>query len=138
MVETADTATYELLKWAIFKNFTELNKKPGTAEITNIYDSSGNAIVQTSVRVTSNDGGSYTINLYNTTSKFLINGKNSNDFINRDNKEVHKLASSAINSESTLHSLNKLLAKQLAGVLENLVDEHHCTKVSLQKEIQTV
>ena len=76
MVATADAATYELLKWASVKHFNEYDSSKGKAVITDTTDSTGNLVVHITIKVTSTSGESYTLNIYNTTARFMVNEKN--------------------------------------------------------------
>ena len=66
-----------------------------------------------------------TINIYTTSSRFLINGKNTQIFVDRDLKNIHKIIESATqnNTEAHLKNLSVKMAEQLTKLLQaRLVD----------------
>lgn len=125
MVAIADAATYELLKSAMVNFYNSYNPEHGSTSTTEILDSTGKNTVQITVRVNNTDGESYTVNMYNTTSKLLINGKNIDQFLNVDIKVIHDRLSSTLTSEHTLKSLNELLKSQLINLIEDRNQTHN-------------
>jgi len=59
-----------------------------------------------------------TVNLYNTTSKLLINGKKSDDLLDRDIHHIHSITATALDSEHSLHHLNNAMTEQLQHILK--------------------
>ncbi|KAH3798033.1 hypothetical protein DPMN_151623 [Dreissena polymorpha] len=85
-VITADLTTFELLKTVSLYFY---GNEPGVKNETTIdttYDKSGKNIVMYAIRHTS-----YTLNIYNTRSRFLINGKNVPLFIDDHLKQIQRL-----------------------------------------------
>ncbi|KAH3846856.1 hypothetical protein DPMN_089162 [Dreissena polymorpha] len=85
-VITADLTTFELLKTVSLHFY---GNEPGVKNETTIdttYDKSGKNVVMYAIRHTS-----YTLNIYNTRSRFLINGKNVHLFIDDHLKQIQRL-----------------------------------------------
>ena len=84
-------------------------------------------IVQITIKVSSDSSRDYTINIYTTSSRFLINGKNTQIFVDRDLKNIRKIIESATqnNTEALLKNLNVKMAEQLTKLLlqARLVDK---------------
>lgn len=112
LIGTADAATYELLKWAMIKYF----EGDRAARVEHTSDATGKPIVQTTIRW-SEEEESYTINLYNTKTKFMINGRSVELFMKKHLPEIHKITNSAINSERSLTDLNRKMEEQLNSLL---------------------
>ncbi|CAG2206322.1 unnamed protein product [Mytilus edulis] len=90
LVIKADAATFELLKHATVAYFEELPCNIGKATIQRETDSSKNATVQITIKMKEKCGKTYTVNLYLTTCTLMVNGKNPENFGDRDIKEIHK------------------------------------------------
>ena len=83
-------------------------------------------IVQITIKVSSDSSRDYTINIYTTSSRFFINGKNTQIFVERDLKNIRKIIESATqnNTEALLKNLNVKMAEQLTKLLQaRLVDK---------------
>ena len=84
-------------------------------------------IVQITIKVSSDSSRDYTINIYTTSSRFLINGMNTQIFVDRDLKNIRKIIESATqnNTEALLKNLNVKMAEQLTKLLlqARLVDK---------------
>ena len=89
LVGVADAATFELLKEAALKFYS--NYTHGQAEIKKTADKKGKHVVQFIFQVQSQDEESYTLNMYTTTSKMLVNGKNVQLFMEQDLPEIHRI-----------------------------------------------
>ena len=122
IVGIADTATYELLKAAALKLYTNYPTGKGNANYTRTTDKTGNNEVQITVRVELCNSDSYTVNFYNTTCKMLINGKNVNQFLFNDLESIHKIVSTCKfnGKEVNLKKLNEMFTTQLNQILETL------------------
>ena len=122
---TADAATFELLKEATLSIFNE--------NISKITDKTGKNIVQFTVRV----GTSYTINIYTTTSRFLINGKHVNRFLESDLLQIYELASKVrvddkpVNTDKLNQALAELIRK--AKGLSEISIQKNAERNSLQR-----
>jgi hypothetical protein len=90
IVLTADAVIFELLGLAILNYFANLPDILGQANISKITDKSQATIVQHIIKVILNNA-SYTINIYNTTSRLLVNGNGANHFIAKDSPSIHKI-----------------------------------------------
>jgi hypothetical protein len=83
IVLTADAVTFELLGLATLNYFANLPNIIGQANIRKITDKSQATIVQHIIKVILNNA-SYTINIYNTTSRLLVNSNGANHVIAKD------------------------------------------------------
>ena len=83
IVLTADAVTFVLLGLATLSYFANLPDIIGQANTRKITDKSQATIVQHIIKVILNNA-SYTINIYNTTSRLLVNGNDANHVIAKD------------------------------------------------------
>jgi serine/threonine-protein kinase RIO1 len=62
----------------------------------------------------------YTVNLYLTTCKLLVNGKNPENFLDRDISNIHRYINSTTCNDKKLNvnKLNEILKEQLETVLD--------------------
>jgi hypothetical protein len=65
------------------------------------------------------NNASYTINIYNTTSRFLINGYLANHFIVKDIPSIHKIVLKGLHEQGVIEELNRQLGNQLQNLLDN-------------------
>jgi hypothetical protein len=65
----------------------------------------------------------YTINIYNTTSRHLINGNDANHFIAKDILSIHKIVLKGLHEQGvkglSIEELNRHLGNQLQNLLDN-------------------
>ena len=90
-VLTADAAMFELVREAAVIYYKNYPQKFGQAKILTVTDSSKKNIVKHIIRVYSEDGNSYTLNIYLTASRLMVNGKNAALFVERDIHEMQKI-----------------------------------------------
>ena len=109
LVGVADAATFELLKEAAFKFYS--NYPHGQAEIKKTTDKKGKHVVQFIFQVQTQDEESYTLNMYTTSSKMLVNGKNVQVFMEQDLPEIHRIVQNVRSGGKALNLkvLNELL-----------------------------
>ena len=74
--------------------------------------------MQHTIKVIVNNA-SYTINIYNTTSRFLINGYLANHFIVKDIPSIHKIVLKGLHEQGVIEELNRQLGNQLQNLLDN-------------------
>ena len=69
------------------------------------------------------NNASYTINIYNTTSRLLINGNGANHLIDKDIPSMHKIVLKGLQEQDvkglSIDELNRQLGNQLQNVLDN-------------------
>jgi hypothetical protein len=123
IVLRADAVTFELLRLAILNYFEKLPKIIGQANIRKITDKSQAIVVQYIIKVIVNND-SYTINIYNTTSRLLVNGNGDNLFIdNKDIPSIHKIVLKGLQEQGvkglSIEELNRQLGSQLQNLLDN-------------------
>ena len=120
LVIKADAATFELLKHATVAYFEELPCNIGKATIQRETDSSKNATVQITIKMKEKCGKTYTVNLYLTTCTLMVNGKNPENFGDRDIKEIHKLIENVNNGDKnkTITKLNEIMKSKLEQALQ--------------------
>lgn len=126
IVIKADVATFELLKQATTEYYSKLPKTQGTATIQKSLDKSKTAIVQTTIRVHNLQGKTYTVNLYLTTCVLLVNGKNTELFVNRDIKDIHEFI------RNTYCGSNKINITKLNEMMKNKLEQALKSKPSNQ------
>ena len=122
IVLTADAVTFELLRLATLNYFEKLPKIIGQANIRKITDKSQATVVQYIIKVIVNNA-SYTINIYNTSSRRLVNGNGANLFIDKDIPSIHKIVLKGLQEQGvkglSIEELNKQLGSQLQNLLDN-------------------
>lgn len=119
LVITADAATFELLKIAANIYYENLPESLGKAYITQSTDSTQRNNVQTTIRVHEQEQPAYTVNLYLTSSRILVNGKNLTLFVERDITGIHDIIHAATynGNQINLNKLNNILAEQLQHII---------------------
>lgn len=122
IVITADAVTFEMLKLATIKYFEQLILPEGEAYIRKVDDKTHTATVQYTIKITRPETN-YTINIYTTTSRLLINGPGASHFVSKDIPTIHKIVIDALNQEGikrfNIDQLNRDLARQLELLLSN-------------------
>jgi hypothetical protein len=125
IVLTADTATFELIRTAAMQYYLNFPIEFGQINQDVTTDRTKTNIVQITFKVSSDSSRDYTINKYTSSSRFLINGKNTQIFVDRDLKNIHKIIESATqtNTEAHLKNLSVKMTEQLTKLLQaRLVD----------------
>ncbi|KAH3735671.1 hypothetical protein DPMN_042206 [Dreissena polymorpha] len=93
LVIYADLATFELLKRAMLQYYSV--KKPNRSiYIKEVYDRKRVAITEYTIRVQCAEH-SNTLNIYPTTSRYIVNGKGVQGFIDNDLPELHSMVQDA-------------------------------------------
>jgi len=122
IVLTADAVTFELLRLATLNNFENVPEIIGQAHIRKITDKSQATVVQHTIKVVVNNA-SYTINIYNTTSRLLFNGNGANHFISKDIPSIHTIVLKGLHEQGvkgmSIEELNRQLGNQLQNILDN-------------------
>ena len=121
IVLTADAVSFELLKESALIYFSN----PQEASISRTFDKTGKSVVQYTIRYMSD----YTLNVYPTTCRMMVNGKNLSKFVDTD---VEKICSIARTGELDGQPLNiTQLNKSLVELLEKA---QNLNKSSLKKK----
>ena len=72
------------------------------------------------------NNASNTINIYNTTSRFLVNGNGANHFIAKDIASIHKIVLKGLHEQGvkglSMEKLNRQLGNQQQNLLDNGID----------------
>jgi hypothetical protein len=122
IVLTAYAETFELLGLATLNYFAHFPEIIGQANIRKITDRSQATIVQHTIKVIVNNA-SYTINIYNTTSRLLINGNGANQCIAKDIPSIHTIVLKGLHEQGvkglSIEELNRQLGNQLQNHLDN-------------------
>ena len=120
----ADAATYELFKMAALHLYTSYPEQKGIVDIIKNTDTTGQNISIITIKVSNNNNQdrNYTLNLYNTTSRMLVNGKKIDIFIHDDLKKINGLIQEqlAMNDNSDIKSLNDLLKTELQNLMDKM------------------
>lgn len=114
-VVTADTATFELIRIASIHYFESTQGNKDVIHIRKYTDKSNSTVVQYTIKIKQPESG-YTVNIYTTTSRFLVNGKGWQQFIDKDIPLIHGIISNC-NAGISLDELNQQLADQLEDLL---------------------
>jgi len=130
IVVEADAATYELFKTVAIYYYNTYPSVNGKAHTTTTTDNTNQSVVQLTVRVSdqNSQNNGYTINMYHTTSKIMVNGKNINKFIQEDLGSIHALIEDTLksNKNTDIKAINNLMKEQL----ENLLSQFNVNKGS--------
>ena len=137
MVGVADAATFELLKEAALKFYS--NYPHGQAEIKKTADKKGKHVVQFIFQVQTQDEESYTLNMYTTSSKMFVNGKNVQVFMEQDLPEIHRIVQNVRSGGKALNLkvLNELLIEQLNKLLSGSTAVHSDMTDANPKQIKS-
>ena len=115
MVVIADTATFELIRIASIHYFKSTQWNKNEIHIRKYTDKSNSTVVQYTIKIKQPESG-YTVNIYTTTSRLLVNGKGCQKFIDKDIPLIHGIISNC-NAGISLDELNQQLADQLEDLL---------------------
>lgn len=122
VVLTSDTVTFELFRIATLSYFGSLPETKGQVHIREITDKSHSTVVQHTIKVIL-DNNSYTVNIYNTTSRLLVNGNGANSFVINDIPNIHKNVIEGLRDQGikdfNIQELNKQLGNELQKLLNN-------------------
>ena len=117
---TANAVTFELLKLATIKLFEQLE---GQAHIRKVDDKTRTATVQYTIKVKCQEAN-YTINIYTTTSRLMINGPGANYFLSNDMVAIHRIIIDSLREEGikklNIDQVNRDLGQQLEQLLNNV------------------
>ena len=119
-----DTATFELFRSACTVLFTNIPPTTGRCVNNRVFDKHKRSLVQQTYFIKRDVDGEemgFTLNLYPTNNKMLLNGKDIDQFMEVYLPEIHQIMLQSL-QESGLGSVaeyNYLLAVQLQGVLGN-------------------
>lgn len=129
IVIKADAATFELIKMATLEYYGQLQPTTGTASFHRVTDKGGTAVVQNTIKVHLHDGKNYTINLYVTTCTLLVNGKNTEIFVNTDVRAIHDMISNTYcdNNRINIVKLNELMRRKLEEAVNKKDQESNMT-----------
>ena len=137
-VVTADAATFELIKRAAVVLYSDFPPEIGHAKIEEVTDNSKKHIVQYIIRVCTTQNQAYTINIYLTTSRLLVNGKNALLFLDNDFPKIQTIIRQASYAGQPLNidKLNKLMSSQIRAVLSNRTDKQNEAVVLDEEDIR--
>jgi hypothetical protein len=101
--------------------------------------------VQTTIRVHEQEQPAYTTNLYLTSSRIQVNGKNLTLFVERDITGIHDIIHAAIcnGNQINLNKLNNILAEQFQRIIgtnttTTSVNKLRKTPATKQQEIEDI
>lgn len=118
VVFTADAVSFELTIIALAQLYKKYPIENGTVNLNETFDVSGDNLTRQVYRISKTDGSSYTLNVYPTTCRLMLNGKNAKTFLETDMPQVHKIVEywCEVNSID-LKTFNELLAQSLSDFL---------------------
>ena len=86
--------------------------------MTEVADNTGDKVTKKVYRVALSGGARYTLNVYTTTSRFLLNGKDRMMFLENDMPKIHSIVEYLCESNNIdLQTYNRLLADKLSQFL---------------------
>jgi hypothetical protein len=130
IVITADAATFELFMSAALSYYKTLNDDVTNIEIQEITDKTRKVVVQYTFRVELPSHQKYTVNLYTTTSKLLVNGKDCEVFIQN---EIPNIQTIIVNEVTTIPNFDvNLLNRQLQEQLTHLINGNKVNNDNIQ------
>ena len=118
-----DTASFEILRAACSTFYKNMPASEGSCVINVSEDKNHKAVVQQTYKVTRQHNGldvSYTLNLYPTRNSLLLNGKDTDTFIDSHLPTIHQLMSQTVQEweVENLANLNHILSEQFSKILE--------------------
>ena len=121
IVITADAATFELVKRAAIVLYTNYPNTNGQAKINECKDSTGRNVVQYTIRIYSSDGKGYTVNLYSTTSRLMVNGKKPELFLDQYFVEIQNIIKNVtfMGKSCDINKINEFIVKHIDSYLTN-------------------
>ena len=116
---TMDTATFELFRSACTKFYSGLPSDEGSCEIDISQDKKKKAVVQQTYRfrhVVDTKTTGYTINLYSTNNRLLINGKDLDTLMERHLPILHEIMCQGVRDLEIegVEQYNRILAEQMS------------------------
>lgn len=116
---TMDTATFELFRSACTEFYSDLPPEEGTCEIDFSQDKKKKAVVQQTYRFRHIVDGletGYTVNLYSTNNKLLINGKDIDTLMDRHLPVLHEIMTQGLRERNIdgVEQFNTILAEQMS------------------------
>ena len=117
-----DTATFELFHSACRELYREFPPEEGSCKIIDTEDKHGQAVVQNTYKVSRTIDGKvvgYTVNLYRTNNRLLINGRDVDKFIDSHLPLLHQMMIRAMSESGfrDVDAVNRMLAEQMQTVL---------------------
>ena len=114
-----DTATFELFRSACSRLYREFQPEEGYCKIEDTDDKKGKAVVQHTFRVfrvISDTQLGYTVNLYPTNNRILINGKDVDRFMDKHLPLLHEMMIKAMREFGFrgVEAMNNILCEQCA------------------------
>jgi len=133
IVGNADAITYELVKNAIPYYYDNMINCTRRVEITKDNDKKG-LNLSTVFKVYDEDKHQYTLTLYNTKCKFLVNGKGTRTFIDDDLPHIHKVIKEVVlnGKHIDVKNLNEKLEDELKKL--KLPQQHQDKEISTNTE----
>lgn len=104
-----------------------------SVNIRKITDKSASTVVQYTIHVNI-QGESYTVNIYTTTSRLLVNGNRADIFLNNDIPAIHQLIQNGLDKNClkgcTIEEINKMFGDLLETLLQASIKSPHNTNIN--------
>jgi len=151
IVGSMDAITFELVKNAIPHYYDNINIDNRRAEVTNDIDKNGLNLSKV-FKLHENYQHQYTLTLYNTKCKFLVNGKGANIFIEKDLPNIHKIINDVTlnGNRINIKNLNEKLEEELTklkstqeqigvklAIPDNTVEDHNAKCFKCNRNVQS-
>ena len=138
-----DTATFELFRTACSKLYREFPPYEGHCTVIDTDDKHRKAVVQHTFKVSRMIGEnsvSYTVNLYPTNNRLLINGKDVDKFMESHLPLLHQMMIRALSEDgfSGVESMNRMLADQMQFILNQRRGGDEVSTNSSSNEVPTI
>ncbi|KAH3825294.1 hypothetical protein DPMN_127167 [Dreissena polymorpha] len=91
IVFSADAVVFELIDIALSQYFNKLSEQNCNVKVTDTFDNTGDSRTKRVYRVVNADGARYTLNVYVTTSRFLLNGKDCKKVLEDDIPNINAI-----------------------------------------------
>jgi hypothetical protein len=119
IVITADAASFELFKMAAIAYYEKPSPDGTPAHIQTNVDGTGRAVVQYTIKIRKPTSAPYTINIYTTQSRILVNGEGCDTFVQTD---IPNIQSIIVREAKNINLDVELLNQQLQEQLRQLVN----------------
>ncbi|KAH3878608.1 hypothetical protein DPMN_002505 [Dreissena polymorpha] len=118
IVFSTDAVLFELIDIALSQYFNKLSEQNCNVKVTDAFDNTGVNRTKRVYRVIKADGVRYTLNIYVTTSRFLLNGKNCMEFLEEDMPNINAIVDFlCVSNNIDLKVFNDLLVEKLTEFL---------------------
>ncbi|KAH3808974.1 hypothetical protein DPMN_137336 [Dreissena polymorpha] len=118
IVFSTDAVVFELIDIALSEYFNKLSKQNCNVKVTDTFDNTGDSRTKRVNRVVKADGARFSLNVYVTTSRFFLNGKDCKKVLEDDIQNINAIVDFlCVSNNIDLKVFNDLLIEQLTEFL---------------------